>query len=151
MAATGGTARIHIDAAPGDVYDLVTDVRRMGEWSPETYKAEWLGGATGPAVGARFKGSNRDGVLRWSTKPIVEVADRGREFTFVTAIAGKKVTRWRYRFTAADGGGCEVEESWEPVERLPIISSIFLSDKRAAQLQSGMEETLARLKAAAEA
>jgi hypothetical protein len=56
---TTGDARVHIDAKPAELYDLVTDVTRMGEWSPECVRCVWLDGATGPAVGARFRGSNR--------------------------------------------------------------------------------------------
>ena len=50
------TVERHIDAPPDVLYDLVTDVRRMGEWSPETVEADWIGGASGPEVGARFRG-----------------------------------------------------------------------------------------------
>jgi hypothetical protein len=149
--AAGGSASIHVEATPEHVYDLVSDVTRMGEWSPETVSCVWLDGATAAAAGARFRGRNREGLLRWSTAPVVEVADRGREFAFATQLrkGGKKITRWRYRFTPA-GGGTEVEESWEAVGSIPIFSRFFVNDKRVAQLQHGMEETLARLKAVAE-
>ncbi len=63
-----GEASIVMDAPPDDVWALVADVTRMGEWSPENKGAEWLDGATGPAVGARFKGRNQRGKSRWSTK-----------------------------------------------------------------------------------
>ena len=66
---TRGEASVRVAAAPEKVYELVSDVTRMGEWSPETTSAEWIDGATGPAVGARFKGRNRNGVARWSTTP----------------------------------------------------------------------------------
>lgn len=148
----GGSASVHVDAPADRLYGLVSDVTRMGEWSPETVSCVWLDGATGPAVGARFRGSNRDGFLRWSTKPIVEVADPGREFTFSTQLrkGGKKITRWRYRFTP-DATGTTVEESWEEVGTIPVFSRLFVSAKRTAALQRGMEETLERLKAVAEA
>lgn len=45
---------VHIDAHPDVVYDLIADVTRMPEFSPEVIRCEWLDGATGPAVGARF-------------------------------------------------------------------------------------------------
>ena len=63
--ATSGQVSIHIDAPPEHVYDLVTDVTRMGEWSPETHRCRWVEG-DGPAVGARFKGDNRRGRARWA-------------------------------------------------------------------------------------
>ena len=80
MAAEGieGRATIQIQAPPEKVYAMLSDVTRMGEWSPECVKAEWVEGATGPASGARFKGSNKKGILRWSTKPTVKVAEPGQ-------------------------------------------------------------------------
>ncbi|MEM9748776.1 MAG: SRPBCC family protein, partial [Actinomycetota bacterium] len=44
---------VAIDAAVEDVWALVSDVTRIGEFSPETFEAEWLDGATGPAEGVR--------------------------------------------------------------------------------------------------
>jgi len=94
---------VHVDATPERVYAVVSDVTRMGEWSPETKKCEWLDGVTGPAVGARFKGSNKRGLVSWSTKPRVVAADPGREFAFDVDTD----TRWTYRF-APDGDGTMV-------------------------------------------
>ena len=54
-----GSVTVHM-AAPADrVWDLVSDVTRVGEFSPETFEAEWLGGASGPAIRARFRGHVR--------------------------------------------------------------------------------------------
>ena len=64
-----------VRATPQEAYALVSDLPRMGELSPENTGGRWLKGATGPAVGARFKGTNRNGVRRWSTTATVEVAD----------------------------------------------------------------------------
>jgi len=55
------SASIEINAAPEVVWQLVADITRMGEWSPECWKAEWEDGTTGPAVGALFRGYNRAG------------------------------------------------------------------------------------------
>lgn len=147
-----GAATTHIAAPAEQVWALITDITRMGDWSPETVKAEWIGGATGPAVGARFKGSNKLGIMRWSTKPVVEVADAGREFTFVTTngSGSKKYTRWSYRLSPT-GDGTDVTESWEELGSLPIIGSLMMNDKREKRITAGMEQTLARIKAAAEA
>src|SRR5438067_13595274 len=94
-----GEAKVHIDAPPESVYALVSDVTRMGEWSPECYAADWVDGATGPAVGAKFKGRNKQGFMRWSTTPEVIAADPGREFAFKT-----RETTWRYQFEPAGTG-----------------------------------------------
>ena len=55
------TVETDIDA----VWEVVRDVTRVGEWSHECVSAEWLDGAVQAAPGARFRGRNRAGVLRW--------------------------------------------------------------------------------------
>ena len=143
---------VYIEAPAERVWALVTDVTRVGEWSPETVRAEWLDGARGPAVGARFRGHNkRRG--SWSTTCTVTAAEQGREFAFSV---GKDETRWRYQF-APESGGCAVTESFEIV-RTPGAVGRFLTkigtgvpwSEREADLVRGMEETLRRLKAVAE-
>ena len=47
---------LHINAPPDKVWELVSDITKMGEYSPEVVEAEWLNGATGPSVGARYRG-----------------------------------------------------------------------------------------------
>ena len=47
-----------INASPETVFAMVSDLTRMGEWSPENQGGQWVKGATGPAVGAQFKGRN---------------------------------------------------------------------------------------------
>jgi uncharacterized protein YndB with AHSA1/START domain len=144
-----GTATVHIEAPPEKVYALVADVTRMGEWSPETYKAEWIEGATGPAVGARFKGSNKQGIFRWSTRPTVTVAEPGKEFTFETGRPGREDTRWSYTLTPKDGG-TDLTESFEALRYPGVLKVIMPPKKRAAKLQGDIERTLQRIKAAAE-
>ena len=144
-----GGASTHIAAPPETVYALISDITRMGEWSPETVKAEWIEGATGPAAGARFKGTNRVGPIRWSTRPTVEVADPGREFTFHTGKPGKPATRWSYKLTPS-GDGTDVTESWQEVPEIPVIGALITPGFRVRSLNKGCAKTLARIKAAAE-
>jgi Polyketide cyclase / dehydrase and lipid transport len=140
-----GQATIHIDAPPERVYELVSDVGRMGQWSPECYRAEWVDGATGPAPGARFKGHNKRGPLRWSTKPTVLVANPGTEFAFRT-----RETVWRYQMQDGPGGGTDLTESFE-VESYNLLFRIFDPPaRRQPVLTKGIETTLQRIKAAAE-
>jgi uncharacterized protein YndB with AHSA1/START domain len=151
MAAAGieGQETIQVNAPPEKVWALVSDVTRMGEWSPETRKAEWVEGATGPVVGARFKGSNKRGWARWSTRCTVVACEPGKEFTFVVGKAEDPVTRWSYMLAAAEGG-TEVTESFESV-KYGFFSRLVASPKRAlAALQDGVRKTLANLKSVAE-
>lgn len=148
--------RTTIAAPPDRVYDLVSDVTRMGEWSPETSACEWVDGV-GPVVGAKFRGHNAAGKAKWSTTCRVDVADPGREFTFsVIAPMGSMVfSTWSYRLTP-DGDGTELVESMEGYRRSgalkKLISGLVTGVKdRAAHNLVTMEETLRRIKAAAEA
>ena len=153
-AGTRGLASTEVRASPSELYDAVSDVRRMGEWSPECQRCEWIDGAVGPTVGARFKGSNRRGVVRWSTTPRVVVADMGREFAFVTGHRGRDMTKWTYRFDPVVGG-TNVAESFEMLRDMPwyycIADRYLMGIKdRRADLVSNMEATLQRLRAATE-
>src|SRR4051794_22521608 len=92
---------LEIECDANRLYDLVADLPRMGEWSPECERCEWTDGSTGPEVGATFVGHNRGGPfnkVRWSRNGRVLAADRGREFAFVTVEGGRESTVWRYRF-----------------------------------------------------
>lgn len=150
-----GQAQVTVWADPDQLWAMVTDITRMGEWSPEAKGAEWLDGASGPAVGARFKGHNRRGRTKWSTTCEVIEAEPGRVFAFAVGGAAKPETVWRYRFTPTDGG-VELTESFELVKRLGFFSrlvtrlTIGVRDRRA-DLEEGARSTLAAIKLAAEA
>lgn len=109
-----GQASIVIAAAPERVWALVSDVTRTGEWSPENVGGTWLDGATGPAVGARFRGTNRRAKRSWSTTCEVLVADPDREFAFATGSAARAQTIWRYQLEPVSEG-TRVTESFELV------------------------------------
>ncbi|MDP8930656.1 MAG: SRPBCC family protein [Actinomycetota bacterium] len=152
--ATTGAVSVHIDAPPQRVYELVADITRMGEWSPETVRCRWLDGATGPAVGARFKGYNRRGRARWSNTLEVLAADPGREFAFRRDLLPCGVCDWRCRMEP-EGEDTRLTESYEVVKPDWAITN-WLNGKvlgvadRDADLQEGMRATLARIKAVAE-
>jgi hypothetical protein len=141
-----------INATPEHIYDLVADLPRMGEWSPECQRVEWQGGAAGPAEGAKFVGHNRGGpfkLMRWSRHGRVLVADPGREFAFATEEGGRESTVWRYRFEPVEGG-TRVTESYE-VKRIPAWARIVdVPTNRHRELQDAMRHTLEQLKSAAE-
>jgi hypothetical protein len=126
----------------------------MGEWSPECCHCEWIDGATGPTVGAKFKGRNRRGIVRWSTMPRVVAADAGQEFAFVTGHRGRDMTKWTYRFDALTDG-TSVTESFEMLSDMPWyyrFADRYLMgvEDRTVDLVANMEATLQRLKTATE-
>ena len=144
---------LEIAAPPERLWSLITDVTNMGRWSPECHRCEWLGDANGPAVGAKFKGWNTRGLMRWSTVSTVTSADEPRLFEWQVDQSGMK---WSYRFEpAADGSTTTVTESREAVADLPAYVKLayklrLLGKDPDAIVVNGMRETLQRLKAAAE-
>jgi uncharacterized protein YndB with AHSA1/START domain len=139
-------------AAPAEkVWAMVSDITRMGEWSPENAGGQWLGHASGPAVGAKFRGTNRNGKKKWNTVALVTAADPGRAFAFNVTASGLKVAEWRYAFEATDTG-CRVTETWTD-HRGWLVKTMGkpvsgVAD-RASHNRAGMEATLERLGAAA--
>jgi uncharacterized protein YndB with AHSA1/START domain len=144
---------IDIDAPPEQVYGMVADLSRMGDWSPENEGGRWLGGATGAAPGARFKGRNRNGGRRWSTVAKIVTADSGREVAWESKAVGLRVALWRYRFEPNGRGGTTVTESTEDqrggLMKVLGRTASGVSDRRAEN-KKNMRLTLERLKAAAE-
>jgi hypothetical protein len=143
----------HVAATPETLYGLVSDVTRMGDWSPETTSCRWVRGATGPAVGAKFRGANRDGWRHWSTTCTVVTADPGKRFAFEVDFAGLPIARWIYDFTA-EGDGCLVVETWDDRRAGWVAgpSKVLMGvPDREAHNREGMEATLERLRQVAEA
>jgi len=140
-------------AAPVErVWAMVSDVTRMSEWSPENVGARWLGGATGPQPGAKFRGTNRNGTKKWDTLATIIDVQPCRLLSFRVTAAGFKVAEWRYAFESTPSG-CRITETWID-ERGRIATTLGkpvsgVAD-RAAHNQAGIVQTLERLKAAAE-
>ncbi len=148
-----GEVRSHIDAPPERVWALLANLERMGEWSPECYRVQWLDGASSPASpGARFKGWNRYGRMRWSMTCEVKSVDPSREISWSTIQRGRELVRWSYRFQAANGG-TDVTESFEVIW-LPVVArfaeDVMIRD-RDARREEAMRATLGRIKSVAEA
>lgn len=144
---------IVVECSAETLYDMVSDVTRMGEWSP-VCKACWWDAGDSPRVDAWFTGRNELPERTWETRSQVVVADRGREFAFVV---GGSWIRWGYTFFPVDGG-TKVTESWEFLpagvarfeQRFGADAQAQISDRTMAAHQ-GIPETLAALKKAAEA
>jgi hypothetical protein len=76
-------ARITIEAPVEDVWNVISDVTRVGEWSGECRRCEWVGDSARLAPGARFRGGNRRGWMRWARLNEVDVADAPNELVAV--------------------------------------------------------------------
>ena len=111
---------VHIDAPPDAVWSLVSDVTRIGSYSPETFEAEWLDGAEGPAVGAKFRGHvkrNGKGPVYWTTCVVTDCVP-GVEFGFDVLTGGRALNHWAYRIEPS-GDGADVTESFRLADRHP--------------------------------
>lgn len=135
------------------VWSLVTDLPRMGEWSPENQGGEWLNGATGPAVGAEFKGRNANGKRSWSTKVKVTECDAPRKFVFALMVGRSNWCDWVYEVEPT-ATGTRVTHSWidhrsKFVSRLgKVLSGVA---DRESHNRTNMEVTLDNLAKAATA
>lgn len=144
---------IEIQAPPERLYDMVSDLGRMGEWSPENQGGKWVGGASGAAPGARFKGRNRNGWRRWSTNVTIVTADPPKEVSWESKALGMKVALWRYRFEPDGNGGTRVTESTEDRRGRTMHfigrTASGIAD-RDGENKKNMRATLEQLKKAAE-
>ncbi len=142
-------------AAPAEeVWVMLSDLPSMGDRSPENVGGRWTGGATGPAVGATFKGSNQRGWRRWSTVVEVVRSVPGSEFAFSVKVFGMRVADWAYDVTPEGTDSCSVTETWTD-RRGPLLLRVGplltgVAD-REAFTASSIETTLASLKTRAEA
>jgi len=155
-----GIARVQIAVGPTVVYAAVADLPRMGEWSPENLGGEWID-STGAAVGAQFRGRNRNAQGEFETIATIIEAEPSRSFAFCVAPPGEVGTIWRYAFEP-QGEGTLVTESfewhWTPfpdgfrgrVGKMPIDEAREAVAERRRHLQGQVEGTLAALKRALE-
>ncbi len=142
-----------IAATPETVWSLVADATRMAEWSPVITRCEWIGDASGPEVGVRFVGHNRQAGARWSRECVITACDPGRELAFETLFRGAPSTRWRYRFEPSDAG-TRVTESYEVVSMPMWVRALRkipgMVERSRRDARQGMEVTLERIGAIAE-
>lgn len=148
-----GSVTVHMQAPPDKVWALVSDVTRIGEFSPETFEAEWVDGATGPALDAHFRGHvKRNGVgpTYWTSCKVTSCVPE-RDFGFAVYAAGQRANNWRYQLAERDGG-TDVTESFElgghPVMKL---YGLVLGPLRRRTNLRGMQQTLERIRDVVEA
>ena len=144
---------VHVSAPPDKVWALVSDITNTGRFSPETFEAEWLDGATAPAPGVRFRGHvrrNGRGPTYWTVCKITD-SEPGRAFAFdVVGPGDRAVNSWRYDFEPS-GDGTDVTESFRLADNpLTKVYWALAGRWRGRTNRNGMQETLERIKAVAE-
>lgn len=152
------THRESIDIAvpPGQLYAMLSDVTRTGEWSP-TCTACWWDEGVDPAavqVGAWFTGRNEVPGRTWETRSQVVAAAPGREFAWQV---GGSLVRWGYLLAPLPDGGTELTETWEFLpDGLTLFAERYADDAvaqvedRTRQAHQGIPRTLAAVRQIAE-
>jgi len=140
-----------VDAPPAQVWGLLTDFGRMPEWSPELVRMLPLKRG-GLRVGQAYLGINRRKAVVWPTRSVVAVLEPGRSLAWDTKSSG---ARWIWELSPA-GEATHVVHRRPVPSSLTAMSKIFASaflggtEGHADELEVGMAQTVARLKAAAE-
>jgi uncharacterized protein YndB with AHSA1/START domain len=150
---------ITIEAPPATVWALLTDLNALGQWSPEYQGGEWIGTASGPAVGARFKGRNKREDREWESESIV--TECAVERTLAWAVGREPANAgasWRFDLTPL-GNGTHVRQQvvmgpgpsglTAVIDQRPDLEERIIAN-RCAEHSRNMQATLQGLKAAAE-
>ena len=134
---------IEIAVAPERAFAAVSDLASMGRRSPENTGGQWLGG--GPALGAKFRGTNTHGESSWSTVATVTDFEAPRRFAFEVKFKAFRISRWEFEITPTPTG-CRVEERWLDRRNAMMRRGSDSSFDRAEFTKQSIRTTLERLK-----
>src|ERR671938_268524 len=101
MSQPSASVTVSVDASPDAVYSLITDLASLAELAEETAAMRWTKG-TRAAPGAVFRGTNRNGIRRWTTTCTVTEAEPGRRFAFDVRHTVVPISRWEYDIVPTD-------------------------------------------------
>lgn len=147
-----GSVAVTVAAPPAALWDLVTDVTRIGEFSPETFEAQWITEPPGPAVGARFRGHvrrNGRGPVYWTDCRVLR-CEPPTVFEFGVHVRSRLVNTWTYQLHPVAGGTAVTESYTLAPTALTRLYWTIAGRWRSATNQRGMLQTLQRIKAVAE-
>ena len=145
-------ATIEVAAPPAAVWAMVSDIKRMASWSPQVVRTSVKGG--GVQQGTKFSNLNRQGLVFWPTNGKVVRFDPHREFAFRIA---ENRTIWSFELEPIPTGGTRITQRRELPDGISNLSlgltKVVLGgvDKFTDRLRAGMDQTLERIKAEAEA
>ncbi|HET7357315.1 MAG TPA: SRPBCC family protein, partial [Nocardioidaceae bacterium] len=145
-----GRVEAEVSATPEQVWAVLSDVTRIGEWSHECRTAQWLDGAREAAVGARFRGANKARFARWSKPCTITELEAPHRLVYRTngGIMGD-ATEWTFTLEPSDSG-CLVVQSYE-ILSLPraVEWAILMMVPEHLDRSAALREDLVRLGAVA--
>ncbi|WP_019201769.1 SRPBCC family protein [Tsukamurella sp. 1534] len=148
-----------VACTPERAWELVTDIELPTRVAGELQRVEWLDGATGVAVGARFRGHNRNEELGdWTTDSVVTDVEDGRRWVWSVGPEGEEPwATWGFEVDPARGGA--LVRQWARVGdgRSPFAGFVAANPGKEARIidfrlgvwRTGMEANLDAIAAAA--
>ncbi len=151
---------VEIDAAPDEVWPLVTDIELPARFSSEFQGAEWLDDDRAPGVGARFRGLNQHPYVgEWETTSTVVASEPGRVFSWAVSDPDTPAATWRFEIEPV-GTGSRLTQ-WVrlgpgPSGLTPAIEAMpdredDIIDRRLSEHRQNMTATVEGIKALVEA
>ncbi|MGW0732078.1 SRPBCC family protein [Streptomyces sp. NPDC002851] len=145
------TGSVTVQVSPAEAYRVISDPVTMAGFAEEAYRARWVDGATGPAVGHTFRGHNRNGLRRWVTACRVTDAEPNLRFAYEvkTLPFGIPISRWQYDIAPHRSGGCLITETnWlrVPLWFIPMAITVTGVINRIGTNNAHIGTTLQRLK-----
>ncbi len=121
-----GEVEVELPASPTQVWAVLADVTRVGEWSHECHTASWLPGHGSAEVGARFTGSNRTRTTRWTRQCTMTDVQPGHLLVYHTSGGvPPDSTEWRFELEARPGGGTRVRQSYRVLELRRVMEVVI--------------------------
>lgn len=118
---------VAVDATAQQVWDVISDVTRIGEWSHECHGARWLGNADEPRPGVRFRGRNRAGWARWGRTCELLTVDPPRQLVWQTVPTPlfPDSTQWRIQLEPTSDGRTLITQSFTVLRAPWLLDRLY--------------------------
>ena len=154
------SVEVHVDAPPARVWELVSDIGLPARFSEEFQGGEWLDGATGPGLGAQFRGTNRHPAIgEWQTTSVLVGFEPERVFAWRIGDPDNPSASWRFELEP-DGDGTKLRQSCVlgpgpsglsyAIEQRPDKEERII-ERRTDEHRANMQRVIEGIKAIAEA
>ncbi|HEX7161475.1 MAG TPA: SRPBCC family protein [Trebonia sp.] len=143
---------VEIEAPVETVWDLVKDVRRMAEWSPQVESTRLADGITEVGPGVTFTNANSHGELTWKTHGTVVRFTPCREIAFRIE---ENWAVWSFQLEETDHDTTVLTQRRETPDGISDLSleltEAFMGGTEVftETMRAGMRQTLAGIRATA--